>query len=107
MGAYHTLDLEMNRKFTLGKHEWDSIALDRIGKIWFDTVLIASFVEHLFQEEVTGFTISHSIPNQMLRLALINILTNLDKLGKFLIKQNCLNSSDFLVVMITLNCIIF
>ncbi|KAH3870789.1 protein pelota-like [Dreissena polymorpha] len=30
MGAYHTLDLEMNRKFTLGKNEWDSIALDRI-----------------------------------------------------------------------------
>ncbi|KAL3877810.1 hypothetical protein ACJMK2_035457 [Sinanodonta woodiana] len=30
MGAYHTLDLELNRKFTLGKHEWDSIALDRI-----------------------------------------------------------------------------
>ncbi|WAR02253.1 PELO-like protein [Mya arenaria] len=30
LGAYHTLDLEMNRKFTLGKHEWDSVALDRI-----------------------------------------------------------------------------
>lgn len=30
MGAYHTLDLELNRKFTLGKHEWDSIALERI-----------------------------------------------------------------------------
>ncbi|KAK3609806.1 hypothetical protein CHS0354_029844 [Potamilus streckersoni] len=30
MGAYHTLDLELNRKFTLGKHKWDSIALDRI-----------------------------------------------------------------------------
>lgn len=30
MGAYHTLDLEMNRKFTLGKSEWDSVALERI-----------------------------------------------------------------------------
>lgn len=30
MGAYHTLDLELNRKFVLGKHEWDSIALERI-----------------------------------------------------------------------------
>ncbi|XP_063448798.1 protein pelota-like [Mytilus edulis] len=30
MGAYHTLDLELNRKFALGKHEWDSVALDRI-----------------------------------------------------------------------------
>jgi len=32
MGAYHTLDLEMNRKFTLQKSEWDSVALERIGK---------------------------------------------------------------------------
>ncbi|KAI0242868.1 hypothetical protein LSAT2_010846, partial [Lamellibrachia satsuma] len=30
MGAYHTLDLELNRTFTLAKHEWDSVALDRI-----------------------------------------------------------------------------
>lgn len=30
MGAYHTLDLEMNRKFTLQKSEWDSVALERI-----------------------------------------------------------------------------
>ena len=31
MGAYHTLDLELNRQFTLGKHEWDSVAIDRLG----------------------------------------------------------------------------
>lgn len=30
MGAYHTLDLEVNRKFSLSKHEWDSVALERI-----------------------------------------------------------------------------
>lgn len=30
MGAYHTLDLELNRKFTLAKQHWDVIALDRI-----------------------------------------------------------------------------
>lgn len=30
MGAYHTLDLELNRKFDLSKPEWDSISLDRI-----------------------------------------------------------------------------
>ncbi|KAF8766872.1 Protein pelota like protein [Argiope bruennichi] len=30
MGAYHTLDLELNRKFTLSKSCWDSIALERI-----------------------------------------------------------------------------
>ncbi|RWS10320.1 Protein pelota-like protein [Dinothrombium tinctorium] len=30
MGQYHTLDLELNRKFTLFKNMWDSIALDRL-----------------------------------------------------------------------------
>lgn len=30
MGAYHTLDLEMNRTFTLTKLEWDLISLERI-----------------------------------------------------------------------------
>ncbi|CAN8017044.1 unnamed protein product [Ixodes persulcatus] len=30
MGAYHTLDLEMNRKFTLAKRVWDSVHLERL-----------------------------------------------------------------------------
>ncbi|KAJ3016612.1 hypothetical protein HKX48_003954 [Thoreauomyces humboldtii] len=30
MGAYHTLDLELNRNFTLTKPEWDVISLERI-----------------------------------------------------------------------------
>ncbi|VEN50419.1 unnamed protein product [Callosobruchus maculatus] len=30
MGAYHTLDLELNRKFILRKQEWDSVSLERI-----------------------------------------------------------------------------
>ncbi|KAJ3035682.1 hypothetical protein HDV00_003569 [Rhizophlyctis rosea] len=30
MGAYHTIDLELNRKFTLAKYEWDVISLERI-----------------------------------------------------------------------------
>lgn len=30
MGAYHTLDLELNRKLAVYKDEWDSVALDRI-----------------------------------------------------------------------------
>lgn len=30
MGAYHTLDLEVNRKFSLQKAEWDSVALERV-----------------------------------------------------------------------------
>ncbi|ORY94651.1 hypothetical protein BCR43DRAFT_557894 [Syncephalastrum racemosum] len=30
MGSYHTIDLELNRNFTLSKSEWDVIALERI-----------------------------------------------------------------------------
>ncbi|KAF7283301.1 pelota mRNA surveillance and ribosome rescue factor [Rhynchophorus ferrugineus] len=30
MGAYHTLDLELNRKFCLRKHEWDSVSIERV-----------------------------------------------------------------------------
>ncbi|KAF7704970.1 protein pelota homolog [Silurus meridionalis] len=30
MGAYHTIELELNRKFTLAKKMWDSVVLDRI-----------------------------------------------------------------------------
>ncbi|KAJ8725779.1 hypothetical protein PYW08_003962 [Mythimna loreyi] len=32
MGAYHTLDLELNRKFTLQKPLWDSVALERVDQ---------------------------------------------------------------------------
>lgn len=30
MGSYHTIDLELNRNFTLLKPEWDTIALERV-----------------------------------------------------------------------------
>lgn len=30
MGAYHTIDLELNRKFTIFKEHWDSVTLERI-----------------------------------------------------------------------------
>ncbi|CAD5219581.1 unnamed protein product [Bursaphelenchus xylophilus] len=30
MGAYHTLDLELQKRFTLAKEEWDSIDLERL-----------------------------------------------------------------------------
>jgi len=33
MGAYHTIELELNRKFTLAKKVWDSVVLDRIGNV--------------------------------------------------------------------------
>nr|XP_033802338.1 protein pelota homolog isoform X1 [Geotrypetes seraphini] len=32
MGAYHTIELEPNRKFTLAKKEWDSVVLERIDQ---------------------------------------------------------------------------
>lgn len=32
MGAYHTIELELNRKFTLAKKNWDSVTLDRIDQ---------------------------------------------------------------------------
>ena len=31
MGAYHTIDLDINKKFTLAKGCWDVVALDRLG----------------------------------------------------------------------------
>lgn len=30
MASYHTIDLELNRNFTLFKTEWDTIALERV-----------------------------------------------------------------------------
>jgi len=30
MGQYHTIDLELNRKFVLTKHEWDVVSIERI-----------------------------------------------------------------------------
>ena len=33
MGAYHTIVLELNRKFTLSKDHWDFVALERIGEL--------------------------------------------------------------------------
>lgn len=30
LGAYHTIDVELNRKFTINKQEWDSVSLGRI-----------------------------------------------------------------------------
>ncbi|KAG0723402.1 Protein pelota [Chionoecetes opilio] len=30
MGAYHTVDLELNRKFTIFKERWDSVTIDRV-----------------------------------------------------------------------------
>ena len=32
MGAYHTIDLELNKKFDITKSEWDSVSLDLIAE---------------------------------------------------------------------------
>ena len=32
MGAYHTIDLQLNQKLTLAKQCWDIVALDRLGE---------------------------------------------------------------------------
>ena len=40
MGAYHTIDLQLNQKFTLAKQNWDVIAVDRLGKIQSITVCV-------------------------------------------------------------------
>ena len=40
MGAYHTIELEVNRKFTLAKKSWDSVVLDRIG----EQLLLLNFI---------------------------------------------------------------
>ncbi|KAJ3204598.1 hypothetical protein HK099_001083, partial [Clydaea vesicula] len=32
MGGYHTISIELNRNFTLGKQEWDIISLERIAE---------------------------------------------------------------------------
>ncbi|KAK5644360.1 hypothetical protein RI129_005660 [Pyrocoelia pectoralis] len=49
MGAYHTLDLELNRKFSLKKHEWDSIALERVD-VACDPVQTADVAAVIMQE---------------------------------------------------------
>lgn len=32
MGAYHTIDIQLNQRLTLAKLQWDIVALDRLGE---------------------------------------------------------------------------
>jgi stalled ribosome rescue protein Dom34 len=32
MGAYHTLDLELNREFTIEKNNWDTVSLELVQR---------------------------------------------------------------------------
>lgn len=49
MGAYHTLDLIINRKFTLRKALWDSITLERV-EMACDPVATADVAAVVMQE---------------------------------------------------------
>nr|CAG4651871.1 EOG090X07BV [Triops cancriformis] len=49
MGAYHTLDLEPNRKFTITKAHWDSVALERVDSAC-DPTQIADVAAVVMQE---------------------------------------------------------
>lgn len=46
MGAYHTLDVEQNRKCTIAKTKWDSISLERV-----DTACDPAQVNNLKREK--------------------------------------------------------
>lgn len=49
MGAYHTIDLELNKKFDITKSEWDSVSLDRIADAC-DPALNADLAAVVMQE---------------------------------------------------------
>jgi protein pelota len=53
LGAYHTIDLELNRKFTLYKNEWDTIALQRVEEAT-DVAKTADVAALVCQEGVRG-----------------------------------------------------
>lgn len=55
LGAYHTIDLELNRKFTLYKTEWDTIALQRVEEAT-DVAKTADVAALVCQEGVDACT---------------------------------------------------
>lgn len=71
MGAYHTIELELNRKFTLAKKIWDSVVLDRIGECvlvtWEVMVLLKGLnpcfvvLYEICQSKSLNFKVFHSL----------------------------------------------
>ena len=60
MGAYHTVDLEANRKFTIFKEEWDSVTLDRIDSACDPAKVICCFLINFGTVKVDmDFMITH------------------------------------------------
>ncbi|KAJ3103237.1 hypothetical protein HDU97_010301 [Phlyctochytrium planicorne] len=61
MGGYHTIDLELNRPFSLTKLEWDIIALERITAAC-DVTARADIAAVVFEEGLANFClITHNM----------------------------------------------
>ena len=60
MGAYHTIDVEPQRKFTLTKHDgWDSVALDRVDQAC-DAARTADLAAIVMQEGLANVCLVNS-----------------------------------------------
>ena len=59
LNQYHTLDLEVNRKFTLTKNNWDSVALQRL-EIAFDPAQNADLAAIVMHEGLANICLINS-----------------------------------------------
>ncbi|KAK7087533.1 protein pelota-like [Littorina saxatilis] len=83
LGAYHTLDLELNRPFTLAKHEWDSVSLQRIEEAC-DPTQNADLAAVIMQEGIAHVCL---VTNSM-TLVRAKIETNIPRKRKGLCEQH-------------------
>ena len=81
MGAYHTIDVEAQRKFTLTKHDgWDSVALDRVDEAC-DAARTADLAAIIMQEGLANIcfvTSSMTVQKQKVSRSLKACLTILE-----------------------------
>ena len=86
MGAYHTIDVEAQRKFTLTKHDgWDSVALDRVDEAC-DAARTADLAAIIMQEGLANIcfvTSSMTVQKQKVGRNLTACLTILEFEIKF------------------------
>lgn len=45
MGAYHTIDIQLNQRLTLAKQHWDIVSIDRLGEYYIDMLFSVSPIE--------------------------------------------------------------
>ena len=83
MGAYHTIDVEAQRKFTLTKHDgWDSVALDRVDEAC-DAARTADLAAIIMQEGLANICfVTSSMTVQMQKVSSKNWFENMLKLLK-------------------------